>query len=264
MRDRMTAHGVRHWRSWVVWIGTVLVVIAFTGFVALQVPGMGLDEEAHITHVEKLRQGRLASHDDLVSPELSSAIRCGRYRVFGSALNPGYPTASRYECFSPQRLAELDGEFRAQQAQHTPIYYLPMALVTKVVDKVTDLDPLVDTYRVAGLMFAVLAAASLLWLGARLRVAPLIAAATTLAIVGTSGFLSAHSFVTNDALAIPAGVALLLAARRVVDGRSAAWLLLAVSFVVAIIKPTFLPGHLACVFYPVSYTHLTLPTGDLV
>ena len=249
MRDRMTAHGVRHWRSWVVWIGTVLVVIAFTGFVALQVPGMGLDEEAHITHVEKLRQGRLASHDDLVSPELSSAIRCGRYRVFGSALNPGYPTASRYECFSPQRLAELDGEFRAQQAQHTPIYYLPMALVTKVVDKVTDLDPLVDTYRVAGLMFAVLAAASLLWLGARLRVAPLIAAATTLAIVGTSGFLSAHSFVTNDALAIPAGVALLLAARRVVDGRSAAWLLLAVSFVVAIIKPTFLPGHLACVFY---------------
>ena len=80
MRDRMTAHGVRHWRSWVVWIGTVLVVIAFTGFVALQVPGMGLDEEAHITHVEKLRQGRLASHDDLVSPELSSAIRCGRYR----------------------------------------------------------------------------------------------------------------------------------------------------------------------------------------
>ena len=221
----MTAHGVRHWRSWVVWIGTVLVVIAFTGFVALQVPGMGLDEEAHITHVEKLRQGRLASHDDLVSPELSSAIRCGRYRVFGSALNPGYPTASRYECFSPQRLAELDGEFRAQQAQHTPIY------------------------RVAGLMFAVLAAASLLWLGARLRVAPLIAAATTLAIVGTSGFLSAHSFVTNDALAIPAGVALLLAARRVVDGRSAAWLLLAVSFVVAIIKPTFLPGHLACVFY---------------
>ena len=129
------------------------------------------------------------------------------------------------------------------------MYYLPLAFATKVVDKVTDLDPLVDTYRVAGLLFVSLSVASLLWLGARLRVAPSIAAAATLIIVGTSGFVMSNSFVTNDALAIPAGVALLLAARRVLDGRSSAWLLLAVSFAVTIAKPTFMPGHLACVFY---------------
>ena len=82
----------------------MLAVLAFIGFLALQVPGMGLDEEAHITHAEKLRQGHLASHDDKVSPELSSAVRCDRYRVFGSALNPGYPSGSRYECLSPQSL----------------------------------------------------------------------------------------------------------------------------------------------------------------
>ena len=249
MRDRLTSHTLRHWRSWAVWIATTLAVLAFIGFIALQVPGMGLDEEAHITHAEKLRQGHLASHDDKVSPELSSAVRCDRYRVFGSALNPGYPSGSRYECLSPQKLVESDGQFAAQQAQHTPVYYLPLALATKVVDKLTDLDPLVDTYRVAGLMFTVLSAASLLWLGARLRVAPSIAAAATLVIVGTSGFVSAHSFVTNDALAIPAGVALLLTSRRVLDGRSSAWLLMFVSFAVAVTKPTFLPGHLACVLY---------------
>lgn len=228
---------------------TVLVVIAFIGFLALQVPGMGLDEGAHITHAEKLRQGHLASHDDTMSPELSSAIRCDRYRVWGSSLNPGYPTGSRYECFTPPRLAEFNGEFNAQQAQQTPVYYGPLALAVKVVDKVTDLDPLVDTYRVAGLMFTVLSVVSLLWLGARLRVSPSIVAAGTLVIVGTSGFVLAHSFVSNDALAIPAGVALLLAARRVADSRSSAWLLVAVSFAVALAKPTFLPGHLACAFY---------------
>lgn len=228
---------------------TVLVVIAFIGFLALQVPGMGLDEGAHITHAEKLRQGHLASHDDTMSPELSSAIRCDRYRVWGSSLNPGYPTGSRYECFTPPRLAEFNGEFNAQQAQQTPVYYGPLALAVKVVDKVTDLDPLVDTYRVAGLMFTVLSVVSLLWLGARLRVSPSIVAAGTLVIVGTSGFVLAHSFVSNGALAIPAGVALLLAARRVADSRSSAWLLVAVSFAVALAKPTFLPGHLACAFY---------------
>ena len=228
---------------------TVLVVIAFIGFLALQVPGMGLDEGAHITHAEKLRQGHLASHDDTMSPELSSAIRCDRYRVWGSSLNPGYPTGSRYECFTPPRLAEFNGEFNAQQAQQTPVYYGPLALAVKVVDKVTDLDPLVDTYRVAGLMFTVLSVVSLLWLGARLRVSPSIVAAGTLVIVGTSGFVLAHSFVSNDALAIPAGGALLLAARRVADSRSSAWLLVAVSFAVALAKPTFLPGHLACAFY---------------
>lgn len=210
---------------------------------------MGLDEGAHITHAEKLRQGHLASHDDTMSPELSSAIRCDRYRVWGSSLNPGYPTGSRYECFTPPRLAEFNGEFNAQQAQQTPVYYGPLALAVKVVDKVTDLDPLVDTYRVAGLMFTVLSVVSLLWLGARLRVSPSIVAAGTLVIVGTSGFVLAHSFVSNDALAIPAGVALLLAARRVADSRSSAWLLVAVSFAVALAKPTFLPGHLACAFY---------------
>ena len=249
MRDRLTSGRLRHWRSWAVWIATTLAVLAFIGFIALQVPGMGLDEGAHITHAEKLRQGHLASHDDTMSPGLSSTIRCDRYRVWGSALNPGYPSGARYECFSPQKLVESDGQFAAQQAQHTPVYYLPLALATKVVDKLTDLDPLVDTYRVAGLMFTVLSAASLLWLGARLRVAPSIAAAATLVIVGTSGFVSANSFVTNDVLAIPAGVALLLTARRVLDGRSSAWLLMAVSFAVAIAKPTFLPGHLACMLY---------------
>jgi hypothetical protein len=49
------------------WFAVVVVVVtaavAFVGFTALQVPGMGLDEGAHITHAEKLRQGHLASHD---------------------------------------------------------------------------------------------------------------------------------------------------------------------------------------------------------
>ncbi len=249
MRARMTLYRLRHWRQLAVFIVTVLAAVAFIGFIALHVPGMGLDEGAHITHAERLRQGHLASHDDLMSPELSSAIRCDRYRTWGSSLNPGYPIGSREDCFTPQELAGTNRLFPAQQAQHTPIYYLPLMLTTKVVDKVTNLDPLVDTYRVAGLIFTVLSVASLLWLGTRLRVAAPIAAAIALGIVGTSGFVNAHSFVTNDALAIPAGVALLLAARRVLDGRSSAWLLMAVSFLVAIAKPTFLPGHLACVFY---------------
>lgn len=178
------------------WFAVVVVVVtaavAFVGFTALQVPGMGLDEGAHITHAEKLRQGHLASHDDMMSPELSSAIRCERYRAWGSGLNPGYPSGAHYECYSPAQLKKGNNEFAAQQAQHTPVYYLPLALATKVVDKVTDLDPLVDTYRVAGLIFTALTTASLLILARKLRISPWIGAACTLAVIGTSGFIYAH------------------------------------------------------------------------
>ena len=235
------------------WFAVVVVVVtaavAFVGFTALQVPGMGLDEGAHITHAEKLRQGHLASHDDMMSPELSSAIRCERYRAWGSGLNPGYPSGAHYECYSPAQLKKGNNEFAAQQAQHTPVYYLPLALATKVVDKVTDLDPLVDTYRVAGLIFTALTTASLLILALKLRISPWIGAACTLAVIGTSGFIYAHAFVNNDALAIPGGVAMLLAARRVDRGRASVWLLFAVSFAVALAKPTFLAAQLAAMIY---------------
>lgn len=228
---------------------TLAVALAYVGFVALGVPGLGVDEGAHITHAEKLRQGHLASHDDVMSPELSSVSRCERYRVIGATANPGYPIGSRTECFSPKQIAEKGLETRAQQAQHTPIYYLPLALSAKVVDKVTNLDPLVDTYRVAGLIFTVLSVGSLLWLARSLKASPWLAAAGVLAIVGASNFAMSHAFVNNDALAIPGGVALLLAARRVVRGASPAVLLLAVSFAVALAKPTFIPGHVATAIY---------------
>ena len=72
MRARMTLYRLRHWRQLAVFIVTVLAAVAFIGFIALHVPGMGLDEGAHITHAERLRQGHLASHDDLMSPSPTS------------------------------------------------------------------------------------------------------------------------------------------------------------------------------------------------
>lgn len=59
------------------------------------------------------------------------------------------PKRGPLRMLQPSSTQKGNNEFAAQQAQHTPVYYLPLALATKVVDKVTDLDPLVDTYRVA-------------------------------------------------------------------------------------------------------------------
>ena len=143
---------------------TVVFAVGYVGFVALQVPGLGVDESAHITHAERLRQGHLASHDDVMSPGMTSAWRCERYRLLGSTADPGYPIGSRKECLSAEFISEFDLQSPSHQAQHTPIYYLPLALSAKVVDKVTNLDPFVDTYRVAGLIFTVLTVGSLLWL----------------------------------------------------------------------------------------------------
>lgn len=228
---------------------TVCVVVGYIGFVALQVSGLGVDEGAHITHVEKLRQGQLASHDDVMSPELSSASRCDRGRVIGRTSDPGYPIGARTECYTPAEIAAAGWESPAQQAQHTPIYYFPVAMAAKVVDKLTTLDPLVDTYRVAGLLFAALAAGSLLLIGRALNVSTWISTATLLMIAGTSGFVMAHAFVNNDALAIPAGAALLLASKRVLDGRWNPWALMVVAFLVALAKPTFVPAHIAAVLF---------------
>lgn len=159
------------------------------------------------------------------------------------------PKRGPLRMLQPSSTQKGNNEFAAQQAQHTPVYYLPLALATKVVDKVTDLDPLVDTYRVAGLIFTALTTASLLILARKLRISPWIGAACTLAVIGTSGFIYAHAFVNNGALAIPGGVAMLLAARRVDRGRASVWLLFAVSFAVALAKPTFLAAQLAAMIY---------------
>ncbi len=234
---------------WLIAVFTLGASLVFVGFVALQVPGLGVDEGAHITHAAQLRQGHLASHDDLMSPGLSVASRCERWRVLGTTANPGYPIGSRTECFPLQQVVAEGLEIPAQQAQHTPIYYLPLALSAKVVDKVTNLDPLVDTYRIAGLIFTALSVGSLLWLARSLRVSPWVAAAGALTIVGASNFAMSHAFVNNDALAIPGGVALLLAARRVIGHRSPAALLFPVALVVALAKPTFLAAHVATALY---------------
>ncbi|MCB1028551.1 MAG: hypothetical protein KDB24_12415, partial [Microthrixaceae bacterium] len=230
-------------------VAALAITVAFVALVALHVPGLGVDEGAHITHAAKLRQGNLASHDDVMSPELSSVSRCERSRVIGRTSDPGYPIGARTECYTPEQIADKGIESAAQQAQHTPIYYLPLAMVTKVVDRVTTLDPLVDTYRVAGLMFAVLSGAALLLVGRNLGVSPWISAATLLAVAGTSGFVMAHAFVNNDALAIPAGAALLLTARQVTTGRWQPSALLGVAFLVAIAKPTFMSAHVATVLF---------------
>ncbi|MBK7323355.1 MAG: hypothetical protein IPI82_13175 [Candidatus Microthrix sp.] len=42
----MTLYRLRHWRQLAVFIVTVLAAVAFIGFIALHVPGMGLDEGA--------------------------------------------------------------------------------------------------------------------------------------------------------------------------------------------------------------------------
>ncbi len=228
---------------------TVVFAVGYVGFVALQVPGLGVDESAHITHAERLRQGHLASHDDVMSPGMTSAWRCERYRLLGSTADPGYPIGSRKECLSAEFISEFDLQSPSHQAQHTPIYYLPLALSAKVVDKVTNLDPFVDTYRVAGLIFTVLTVGSLLWLARALKVSPWVAAAGALAIVGASNFTMSHAFINNDALAIPGGVALLLTARRVLSNRSPALLLFPVAFAVALAKPTFIAAHVATVLY---------------
>ncbi|MEZ5381618.1 MAG: hypothetical protein R2754_07455 [Microthrixaceae bacterium] len=235
--------------SWLVAVAVVLGAVGFLGFVSLQVPPLGLDEGAHITHAQRLRSGQLASHNDVISPELSSAQRCERGSLLGSATNPGYPIGARLECFTPEEIATSQSEFPAQQAQHTPVYYLPLALGTKVVDKLTDLDPLVDTYRVAALAYGALTVASLLFLGRALKVSIWTSSALTLGIVGTSGFIMAHSFVNNDSLAIPAGVALLLAARRVINHRSSPWALFLVSLAVTLVKPTFVAAQIAAVLF---------------
>lgn len=234
---------------WLIPVFALAAALVYVGFVALQVPGLGVDEGAHITHAVQLRQGHLASHEDVMSPELSAVSRCERFRVLGATADPGYPIGSRTGCYPAQQVAAQGLEIPAQQAQHTPIYYLPLAFSAKVVDKVTDLDPLVDTYRIAGLIFTALSAGSLLWLARSLKVSPWVAAAGVLAIVGASNFAMSHAFVNNDALAIPGGVAMLLAARRVLKGTSPAVLLFAVSFAVTLAKPTFIVAQAATALY---------------
>ena len=241
--DQGPGRGPRRLSRQLPWTAFGIVAVLATLMVALHIDAYRqlsvYDEPQHIDYVNRLLAGGIPASGDIWVPDTIQEVTC-RTIDYPGPLPP---------CARSVDLQELPNGGLSMAFIHTPAYYAVAAGAVLANDALGWASDDVDVMRATGVLWLVVAL-WLLWLMWRDLGVPWQArAGLSLALVSAPAVLLSQSTVTNDATALAAGAALMLATLRWDSGRVRLWLPIVVGLLALVLKATNLAVLLAaCAF----------------
>ncbi|MBN9139587.1 MAG: hypothetical protein J0H23_02060 [Micrococcales bacterium] len=215
-------------REWLALLGVVLAAFVFTAVhVANHEALSPVDEYAYLDYLDKVPTQGIVG-DSYTDEFAREAFLCHGTRGFGGP---------HQDCDSPAALQDDDAfpiDGRTSAGIYSPAYFW---ITWAAAQPFTwaGLDPIV-AFRFTGGIWLAAAAALMFFALRRLGVGLVSRSAGVLLMTGSLGAYWAHTYVSTDATALPAGAALLLVALRILDGQRHGWLLPVVAALASLAK----------------------------
>lgn len=242
-RPPLTEERARGPRELIAWVALAVVAALAAVLVALHIdasrPMSPYDEAQHFDYVNRLLEGELPAAGDIWLPATIETTTC-------RTIDDATPLPS---CSASADLDDLPNQGYNTAYIHTPTYYLVAAGAVLADDALGLTADDLDVMRATGALWLIVALV-LMWLLSRSLGVPWQArAGLSLALSATPIVLLVQSTVTNDATALAAGSAVLLATLRWERGDAGLWLPVGVALLALLLKATNLAVLVAaCAF----------------